>query len=438
MDAVPLTLLPALAFLAIALGGAALAYRRTWCAPALVMASAPFAWYHQLGPTEVTLSKSAFVGAAIGVLAAIVSDPERRKRAIDALRSNRALIPLVALALWSLASALWAGTPQDAVREALKWIWYAGAFALSVASIDDPADATKVLYAMFVTAAIVGLDGLWQNATSAPAGFVAPNGAVVGRIAGTLEGPNQFGAYLESAICPLLAVLLFARTSKTVLIAASLLLGLLFSDLLLTYSRGALWSCFVAIVFLAVAYVRLPRARAQARQVPAVIVACAALVVVPVIVTSIGVSGWQHEFWLRSANDTTDSAARRGQLWTCAVELFARHPLAGVGAGNFADAKQVCGNALAGAEHFNANEWYLETAADLGVIGAGALVVFLALLLSRARDRRLWNEPAMLGAYAVLIAFVLHGFVDDVMTYPKAALSFFVLAAMIPWPPRRT
>ena len=436
--AAPLTLLSAIVFAVVAIAAAWIARRRSWSAPAMIVASAPFAWYHQLGPTEITISKSAFVGAVIGIVWTLAADRDRRARAIVALRGSRALLPLVALALWSALSVFWAGTPDDAVRDALKWVWYAGVFALTAVSIEEPADGMKVLVAMFVTAAVVALDGLWQNATSAPAGFVAPGGAVVGRIAGTLEGPNQFGAYLVSAICPLLAVALFARLSGAATAAVSLLLGLLGADLVFTYSRGALWSCAVAVSAIAIAYVRSRRAGSPLPlAVPAAFVVGVVLIFVPVAHSAVGLSGWEHELLTPTASDTVDSAQRRVQLWTCAVELFAHHPVAGVGAGNFADSKEACGSALAGAEHFNANEWYLETAADLGTVGVAVLAAFLFALLSAGRVAQVWRDPVALGAYAVLIAFVLHGFVDDVMAYPKAALSFFVLTAMLPRPPSR-
>lgn len=432
--AAPLTIQAALAFFAIALFAAVLTFRRTWCAPAIVLASAPFAWYHQLGPTEITVPKAAFVGAALGLIAVLARDPMRRARAFEALRDNRALWPLVALAVWSMASALWAGTAADAVRDALKWVWYAGSFALTIAALDrDQAGNLKVLGVMFAAAAVVGLDGLWQNATSAPSGFYAPGGAVVGRIAATLEGPNQFGAYLESAIGPLLAVLLFTRMSWWLTVVASLLLGVLWTDLLLTYSRGSLLSCIAGVTFLAAAYLRLRReGNAAPATVPAIVVACVALVVAPIAHKSIGAPGWAHDLGTPPLTGQPDPVVRREQLWTCAVQLFTHHPVAGVGAGNFADAKQDCPAALAGQEHTNANEWYMETAADLGAVGLIMLAAFLLALLASAGGSRMWRDPAAIGAYAVVIAFVLHGFVDDVMPYPKAALSFFVLAAMIP------
>jgi O-antigen ligase len=217
-------------------------------------------------------------------------------------------------------------------------------------------------------------------------------------------------------------------------VCGGLALGLLVADLLLTFSRGALWATLAAVAIVTAAYVRLKlRGEAQAAPVavPAALAACVALVVAPVALAAIGSTGWAHEFWTPTSRDASDSAVRRAQLWTCAMQVFERHPIVGVGAANFADAKQECPASLAGSEHFNANEWYLETAADLGVVGLALLVAFLCIVLAKGRSRAVWHAPVALGAYAVLIAFIMHGFIDDVADYPKAALSFFVLMGLL-------
>jgi len=451
-DAPALTLGAAAVFVLIAVVTAWASSWRACLAPAAVVVTAPFAWYHAIGPTDVTVSKAAFVGAVIGIALRLTRSAELRSRAFAALKSSRALLPLAAFALWAAISAAWSVSPLDSARDALKWIWYAGAYALTVVALEEPGDAMSVLTAMFITAAVAGIDGLWQSVTSPPAGFVAPNGEVVGRIAATLEGPNQFGAYLETIIAPLVAVLAFVRLSRGVALAGGLLLGLLVSDLLLTYSRGALLACSAALLFIIIAafIVRgriagdaegrtklgndvVGRAKLGSTTKQGLLIAflSASAVIVVVTVSSIGASGWQHEFTALGGG-TAPSEQRRVQLWTCAFEVFARRPLLGVGAAGFADAKQECGPTLAGPEHFNANEWYLETAADLGVVGVILLVAFIAALLYAWRDDRLWASAVAIGAFATVIAFVFHGFVDDVLTYPKASLSFFVVAALLP------
>ncbi len=106
--------------------------------------------------------------------------------------------------------------------------------------------------------------------------------------------------------------------------------------------------------------------------------------------------------------------------------------IAGVGAGNFPTANGMCGITPAAASRTHANQWYLETAADLGIVGLALLVGFLTSMFGRVRAQNLWADPVAIGAFAALLAFSLHGFVDDVMPYPKAALAFFVLVGIIP------
>lgn len=430
-EAPALTPGPALVFIALSAVVGYGSFRRAWIAPGAIVATAPFAWWHALGPTEITVSKAAFVGALAGTLVRWWMSPARAA-GFTRFASNGALVSLAILTLWSCVSAFWAVSPGDAVRESLKWLWYTGVFAVTIASIEEPGDALRVLAALFAASAVTGIDGWWQSVTAAPAGFIAPNGAVVGRITGTLEGPNQFGGYLETVIPPLLACTLLIRLPWLVTVVGSLLFGLLASDLLLTYSRGALWACSAAVLVVIGAWVAATRRDAGQSPLMALLVAvCACVVIVPVASASISAIGWEHEFWTPAAGVSNDSQHRRSELWQCAVQIFERHPAGGTGAGNFADAKAQCGASLAGKEHFNANEWYLETAADLGIFGVVALAAFLLVLLSRARDARVWHSAVSVGAYAAVIAFVFHGFVDDVATYPKAALSFFVLAAIL-------
>jgi O-antigen ligase len=351
---------------------------------------------------------------------------------VQRLRGDGGLWLLCAFALLSLMSFVWARDPADAVRDALKWSWYAGAFALTAACVERRDDAKKIAIAMVGAAVVVCAVGFWQATTVAPSSF-SDHGAVIGRITGTLEGPNQLGAYLETVIPALAAMLVFGSVSWTTLIVGGLLLGALGAELLLAYSRGALWSCAAALLFLIAVSVWQRRAdfTCPARRA-AIAAALAALVIVPVSYSGISGIGWQHEFWSAGWGDRSDSAQRRVALWTCAATLAKAHPLVGVGAGNFADAMPECGHDAAALERSNANNWYLETAADLGLLGIVLLAAFMVTEFAAIRRAGALTDPIALGAYAVLIAFALHGLVDDVMPYPKAALSFFVLLATMP------
>jgi hypothetical protein len=435
MNALPLTLPIALVLIACALAVAVMAYRMPWISGAAIAATAPFAWYHSLGPTLVTLPKAVFVGALAGVLLRAAFDPSERIGMRDALFADRAPLAFVAFAAFGLISITWADGRADAARDALHWTWYAGAFCLTAATVRTSADAMRVAVVFLGSSVVVGLDGLWQTFAGAPDVFRAADGSLVQRVTSTLEGPNQFGAYLETVIPILLAILLFARVSRLAFIAGTLLLGLLASDLLLTFSRGAFWACAAGVCVVVAAYIWAKRYAdsVTVSTLPkrgAVVAASVALFVIPVAGANISLDGLRHEFL--ATPSATYSMVARAQLWQCAESLIAAAPVIGVGAGNFADANARCANAPPTPWHGSANQLYLETAVDLGVVGLAILIAFLSIMLLRARSAELWASPVAVGAYGALFALCLHGLVDDVFTFPKMALPFFVAIALIP------
>lgn len=423
---------------AVGLMVALAAYRRPWTAPAAVAFFAPFAWYHTLGPVLVTLSKAVTIAGAAGLAAGILADPCRRKKAGDALRANGALLLLAGFALLALASIGWAGDRALALRDALKWWWYAAAFAMSAVAVRSSTDSMKFAGALFASSAITGVYGFWQQWAGTPIVFRAPDGSLVGRLVSTFEGPNQFGAYLETVIPLLLAVLLFARLPRLAFVGLSLLLGLLVSDVLLTYSRGAFWSSAAAIVSVASAYIWTRRnadaaTLAALPKTTAAVAACAALVLLPAIDISATPSGWHRQFASVAAMEETQSVQLRLRLWECAESIFAAHPVVGVGAGNFAVTNAGCNLPVSTPWRSHANELYLEILADLGLVGFALFAGFFITLCTRVFSPEAWWDPVAIGALAALFAFALHGFVDDVMPYPKAALAFFTLLGLIPY-----
>ena len=164
----PVTIPVALIYLAIAIIAGVLAYRATWTAAASLAATAPFAWYHALGPTLFTVSKAAFIGAFAGLLLAAVLRAQVRADVARVFRGDVAPVALVAFALLALVSIAWSAGRADAVRDSFKWLWYAGAFCITAVSVRSTADAMRVATVLFISSSVVGLDGLWQSFTGAP------------------------------------------------------------------------------------------------------------------------------------------------------------------------------------------------------------------------------------------------------------------------------
>jgi len=125
----------------------------------------------------------------------------------------------------------------------------------------------------------------------------------------------------------------------------------------------------------------------------------------------------------------------RLDLWRAGLRLFREHPLLGVGPDNF---RRLYGPHLgprAMDDRIHANSLYVETAADLGLLGLLALVVLIATLVVAAR--RVHDVEGRAGALAVA-AFLLHGVVDQFLAFTPTLGLFWLAAAFVaPAPAQR-
>jgi O-antigen ligase len=121
--------------------------------------------------------------------------------------------------------------------------------------------------------------------------------------------------------------------------------------------------------------------------------------------------------------------SNRYQYWRVAAGSFARHPLIGLGSGGFRvdwlRHRTVADPAL------NAHSLYIETAAELGIVG---LVLLLGFLIGVARSAREALRPApgfAVGAAAAVTAFAIHAGVDWDWQIPAVTIPALVLAGAL-------
>jgi hypothetical protein len=115
------------------------------------------------------------------------------------------------------------------------------------------------------------------------------------------------------------------------------------------------------------------------------------------------------------------STEPRTSLWGVAWHQFAGHFAFGSGAGTFALEWAHSGLLGTRGGALDAHSLYLETAAELGVVGLVLLVVFLAIPLARAR-----RQPVAVGAYVV---FLVHAGLDWDWEMPALVLAGLCCAA---------
>jgi len=150
---------------------------------------------------------------------------------------------------------------------------------------------------------------------------------VAERIAGPLEGPNQLAGYFDAAL-PL--ALAFAVDQPSLL--AHVALFLMITTDVLTFSRGGIVGAIAGTATLAFVARRNLRAPFTAMGAG--------------LATGLGVAvSWGtvahtiglERFWDFREPDYAGGVGTRPQLWRAAWTLWLRHPIFGVGAGNYAE-----------------------------------------------------------------------------------------------------
>ena len=98
----------------------------------------------------------------------------------------------------------------------------------------------------------------------------------------------------------------------------------------------------------------------------------------------------------------------RTEYWRVAAAAFIHHPVAGSGAGTYV--REWYRERRIKAPVLDAHSLYLETLAELGVVGLVLLLTALAVPLVAAR--RVRSEPYVVGAFGAFVAFAAHASVD--------------------------
>ncbi|HEY2931591.1 MAG TPA: O-antigen ligase family protein [Acidobacteriota bacterium] len=127
---------------------------------------------------------------------------------------------------------------------------------------------------------------------------------------------------------------------------------------------------------------------------------------------------------LSGVMDRSFTVTTRFDLWQAAWRLFLQHKWIGVGPDNYRFHYE---RALGRPTRFTAmyaNNLFLEILADTGLLGFGALAVFLYLLLRRLRDSEL-------SAQIALYAFFVHGMVDYFLEFSAIYIPFWIYIGMM-------
>ena len=252
--------------------------------------------------------------------------------------------------------------------------------------------------------------------------------------------------------CGLACYLTFSRASWAAL-AAGLLVLLLVRPRFSAALAAWLWASAVVVLVLAdrvaggtpvallglalaascgVVFASVIRSRAE-RVLTALRPRVAAAVVLATLAAGLAISftAERTEDISQSAERVTTLKTYRGDYWRVALGSFADHPLGGVGTAGYQVEwiRERDSRVFA----FDAHSLYVETLAELGLVGLlllGALFAAVAGGLRRAY-RAAADEPLVAAAAAALGAFAIHAGLDWDWEVPAVTLPALLLAAAV-------
>jgi hypothetical protein len=405
-----------------------------------------------------------------------------------------ALLALAGLCGWTALSVSWSPALGDAVNDADRVLLYAAAFALAVVAMRSPRVRRLTPDALLwgiVVVALYALAGrlapeLVEVERTQLAGDRLDQPLTYWNAMGILMA---FGVLLATAVaaderrplgyraaacaagvpCALACYLTFSRASWAAAVAGLAVLLLVRPRMTAALSA---WLWGSAALLLAVALRAFPAALhldrgadAQASDGPPVALLCAGLAV------SVGVAfalvvrrrerapaapgfatprGWlaaaaaaavlaaglavsfateRSEEISKSAERVTTLKTYRGEYWRVALRSFADHPVGGVGTAGFQVEwiRERDSRVFA----FDAHSLYIETLAELGIVGFALLGAFVACVAGglRRRFRAAPGDPLLAAGAAVLGAFAVHAGMDWDWEMPAVTLPALLLAA---------
>jgi O-antigen ligase/Tfp pilus assembly protein PilF len=332
--------------------------------------------------------------------------------------------PLLAMVLAVALTAIWSVRPEASVRALTMWMMYGGIFIVVASTLTFGAHAGRVIDGALAIGAWICLLALsWRGHAT----------LLGGRWYGSFYWPNPFAAFLLLLIPVTLMRLIYGRSRRETL-ALGVITMVLLVAFILTYSRGA-WVVLAGVTLLTLIVMRPPSKGIALQRTTAVIVMA---VLVSVVLASRVDHSSEEGLFARAASITNignESVQGRLSFWRSAIAIFRDHPLVGTGPWTYGIAHTRYQDDVRFYAS-DAHNLYLQTAAEMGLVGLAVLVTLLiAIVALWIRTLRIAHGlpeyPLVAGVGLGLLGFFVHSALEVNWAFPaNPALAFAMLGAL--------
>ena len=254
------------------------------------------------------------------------------------------------------------------------------------------------------------------------------------RVFGTFDQPNPYAAFLNFGLALAFALALFADDARERWVAGASGL-LLLSASYLANSRGALLAVVAAATVMVVVGLRreILALKIAAVSIPLIAAAWFTHIVPASLETKILRQFRVNSLSLTSQVDRRNySTIERVAHWAAGMRMFEAHPILGVGAGNYPVAYAQFGSATWPNSLGQAHNYYINSAAETGIVGLLAFVSILVAALcagwlaahhgdlttlSSARWPLGTRRALAIGCLGIVITVSIHSLVDDLFVH---------------------
>jgi exopolysaccharide production protein ExoQ len=322
----------------------------------------------------------------------------------------------------ALASTLWTQSIHDTLKYSLEFVATVGCGVLA-ASLLKPRALLSALSCCLVAVAMLSV--VFGKESVDP---LTGSSAFVG----VFESKNQLGFFTSLMLLAAVALLVDKGQRLPVRLLGLLALVLSLPLLVMTRSGTAMVSAVLATLVMIANLVLSRLSRFERARVLCV----AAFVMLPIAVLLL-VAGDDVSALVLGAMGKDATLTGRTLLWANALQLIPQHPLFGVGYQAFWRQDTVAAESLWFEFHvlsrqgFHFHSTYLETAVELGWVGAGVLVATL-LGTFGALIRWSWRSRSVVASFftAMMFCLLTRSFVevDVLMQFQIGAFTLFIAA----------
>lgn len=314
----------------------------------------------------LSLTKAAGLLLAVAWLATLATRPDAKT---DLLRQHPWIGAVLVLFLaWAVLSVAWAERPEAAFEAFYRLALNGMLFLIVYTAIRTPRDAIRVFAAFVVGAIAAAAIGLLAGAGPTPYGEAA-------RVSGEFANANQLASALVASLALSLGLAFAARRSPALRLLALGAAGFSLLGVMLTVSRSGLVALTVAAL---AAIVFSGRWRPK-------VATLSVMVLVSAIIYFLAFAPESS----RERITTVEGGTGRQDIWKVAWRMAEDNPLRGVGAGNFSTSSVhylIAPGVLRRSDFIVdtqkvAHNVYLETLAELGVVGLTLLLLLILFLL---------------------------------------------------------